>query len=449
VIVAEHPAKCKGTDSDAVQKASCVGVRDSREALALISSAFYGHPSRHLSLVGITGTNGKTTTAFITRAIIEAAGARAGLIGTICYMTGSRRDNALNTTPESLDLQRYLSEMVENSLSYGVVEVSSHALALSRVSGCSFHTAAFTSFSQDHLDFHHTMDGYFDTKRKLFDGLDAAGTAVLNWDDERIRTLASDLQCRVVTVGTEPGAMIRAGNIAWGGTGQDQDGRASGISFDVTTPDSTFRVASRMMGLFNVTNLLVSIGIARSLGISDDAIQRGVRGALPVEGRFEPVDEGQNFLCIIDYAHTDDALRKLVQEARRITPGRIITVFGCGGDRDRTKRPLMGRAASELSDMVIVTSDNPRSEDPSGIISDILRGIQGVQPRVVPDREEAIADALRMAREGDTVLIAGKGHENYQEIMGVRHHFSDRETATGELMRMLHPLDDQEGGGAC
>ena len=410
-------------------KVAFIEVPDSREALALISSAYYGHPSHHLSLVGITGTNGKTTTGFITKSILDTGGAKSGLLGTICYMLGEKVEAARNTTPESLDLQRYLNEMIENKMKYAVLEVSSHALALKRVAGCSFKTAAFTNFSQDHLDFHGSMDEYFAAKRGIFSYLDAGGSAVLNYDDPMIRPLAAELPCSVITFGIEEGAMIRAENIV-DRTLRSRDGRhnvPSGLSFDVQIPGSGFKVTSKFIGRFNVYNILASIGIAYSLGMSEDVIRRGVMDANPVSGRFENIDEGQNFLCIVDYAHTEDALKKLIEETRHLTEARIITVFGCGGDRDRSKRPLMGAAAAELSDIAVLTSDNPRTEAPGKIIEEIVKGIRTDNYTVYPDREVAIAAAVSMAKEGDTVLVAGKGHEDYQEIGGVRHCFSDKE----------------------
>lgn len=421
-------------NSDAKQSAaqgrvSCVEVPDSRKALALISAAFYGHPSKHLSLTGITGTNGKTTTSFITKSIIDAAGHNAGLLGTICYMRGSRTDPAVNTTPESLDLQRYLREMIDNNMDHAVLEVSSHALALKRVEGSSFQVAAFTNFSQDHLDFHGSMEEYFTEKRRIFTYLDEGGTAVLNHDDPMIRPLEHELDCKVVTYGIGPGAMIRAENIA-GRTDRSRDRRhqvPAGLAFDVVTPKSRFRVESRFIGRFNVYNILASAAAAYSLEIGDQFIQKGIADAVPVSGRFENIDVGQDFLCIVDYAHTEDALRKLIEEARHLTPGRVITVFGCGGDRDKTKRPLMGAAASELSDLVVLTSDNPRRENPEAIIEEIICGIKKDNYTVYPEREDAIREAVAMAREGDTVLLAGKGHEEYQEINGVRQHSSDKE----------------------
>ncbi len=421
----------------ALQKnAAFIEVPDSREALAFISAAFYGSPSRSLSLIGITGTNGKTTTSFITKNIIDAGGRNAGLMGTICYITGDKRRSASHTTPESLDLQRCLSEMVYNKMHYAVLEVSSHALSLKRIEGCSFKAAAFTNFTQDHLDFHGTMDEYFKAKCQIFNYLAPDGTAVLNLDDPKIRPLARTLSCKVLTCGLEEDAMIRAENI------RSQNKRPGtnipgGMSFDVQTPVSRFTVNSRLIGRFNVYNILMSIGIAHSLGISDEVIQRGLADTKPVEGRFENIDAGQQFLCIVDYAHTDDALKKLIQEARPLTTGKVITVFGCGGNRDRTKRPLMGAVAAELSDFVIVTSDNPRNEDPMEIIRDILKGISKSNFMVQPDRAEAIKEAVAIAGEDDTVLVAGKGHEDYQEIKGERHHFSDKDVLREEIKKLL------------
>lgn len=432
-VVAEHAVELKRARQLAGQdETTFIQVPDSREALALISASFYSHPSRSLALTGITGTNGKTTTSFITKSIIEAAGKTSGLLGTICYMTGDGITNAFNTTPESMDLQRYLSEMVNNQMEYAVIEVSSHALALKRVAGCSFRTAAFTNFTQDHLDFHGTMDEYFKAKSRLFNYLDKDGSAVLNTDDLMIRPMAKTLNCNVITCGIEQGAMIRAENIRETGTriqGSVGRGTRFGMSFDVRTPEGGFKIESSLIGRFNVYNILMSIGIAYSLGFKEDVIRDGIKHARPVDGRFENIDEGQDFLCIVDYAHTEDALRKCIEEARVITEKRVITVFGCGGDRDRTKRSVMGSVATELSDLVVITSDNPRSEGPSEIIKDILKGVKKNNYTVQPVRNEAIREAISMAREGDTVLIAGKGHENYQEVNGVRHHFSDKEIA--------------------
>ncbi len=425
-----------------LNRISFVEVPDSRKALPLIASAFYGHPSKSLSLVGITGTNGKTTTSFITKSIIEAGGSKAGLIGTISCMTGERTEVSVNTTPESLDLQRYLKEMVTNKMEYAVLEVSSHALSLDRVRGCSYKAAAFTNFTQDHLDFHNTMDEYFSAKTRIFDSLAEDGKAVLNMDDPMISQLAGEMKNDVVTFGINNDAMIQADNIEETGAKSMDGGHMvpSGLSFDVSTPEGGFRIDSKLIGRFNVYNILASIGIAYALGIDEDTIKKGVMAAEPVAGRFENLDEGQDFLCIVDFAHTEDALRKLIEEARLMTKGRVITVVGCGGDRDRSKRPLMGLAASELSDLVFITSDNPRTEDPMEIIEDMVKGIKKDNYIIRADRETAIKEAVLIAEEGDTVIAAGKGHENYQDIKGEKHNFSDKEI-------LIKAIRDRLAGG--
>jgi UDP-N-acetylmuramoyl-L-alanyl-D-glutamate--2,6-diaminopimelate ligase len=415
-----------------------IAADDTRVFLALISSVFHGKPSEKLRLIGITGTNGKTTTAHITRDILRASGKNTGMLGTIKYELGERRLDALRTTPESLDIQRYLKEMVDHEIEYSVLEVSSHALTLERVRGCKLEVALFTNFSRDHLDFHATMDEYFRAKSRIFTYLGDGGTAVLNIDDPAVRSLTGELSCNVITCGLEESAMFRAVNISGRASG-------SGLSFQVRTPEGCFDVESELAGTFNVYNLLMAVAAVHALGISVESIQKGVRALQPVSGRFETVDEGQDFLTILDYAHTEDSLEKVILEARRITDGKVITVFGCGGDRDRGKRPLMGSIASELSDFVIVTSDNPRSEEPSKIIRDILRGIKKENCLTQPDRAKAIRDAVDMAGRGDTVIIAGKGHEDYQEIEGVRVRFSDREVLIRELRRRLETGNKQGG----
>jgi len=416
IVIEEDPVKY----TERFHDISIVGVPDTRLALARMACAFYRHPCDRLNMIGITGTNGKTTTTFLTRAILRAGGLNTGLIGTISYILGERTLDASNTTPESLDLQRYLSEMYDSGMTHVVMEVSSHALTLKRIEGCRFRIAGFTNFSQDHLDFHRTMDEYFEAKCRIFSYLDSDGVAVMNVDDERIRDLSRRLDCEVITCGLTKDAMIRAHDI-------DLSTRDYGLEFSVRTPSAHFRVRSRLIGRFNIYNILISIGIAHALGLDEESIVRGIEETGPVDGRFEVINEGQDFLCIVDYAHTPDALKVLLDSVREITQGRIITVFGCGGDRDRTKRPLMGRVASERSDMVVLTSDNPRSEDPLQIIRDIEKGIEGNNYIIRVDREEAIREAVRMAKRGDSVVVAGKGHERYQEIKGRRYGFSDRD----------------------
>ncbi len=417
VVVSETPYE---EDDTTIVEVDC-----SREALAILSSNFYGAPCRSLSLIGITGTNGKTTTSYITKSILSAWGKKVGLLGTIQYIIGDRVTRAVHTTPESLDLQRYLSEMLKEEVEYAVLEVSSHALSLKRVEGCSFKVAVFTNFSQDHLDFHGTMDNYFAAKTKLFDYLEKDGYAVLNWDDTMVRSLAQKIDCNVITCGLEKGAMLRA----------THPKIADFLSFKIQTPKGELFVSSPLVGRNNVYNILMSIGVAYAIGVSEEAIIKGIKEVKYIEGRFERIDMGQRFLCIVDYAHTEDALKRLIEEARLITKGKIITVFGCGGDRDRSKRPRMGRVATELSDFVVITSDNPRSEEPMEIIIEIIKGIRKDNYMVLPDRAEAIRHAVSMAEEGDTVLVAGKGHEDYQDIKGVRYPFSDREVLKEEIKK--------------
>lgn len=400
-----------------------IEVCDSRKALSFLSAVFYEEPSKELSLVGITGTNGKTTTSYIIRSILKAWGKKVGLLGTINYVIDKKVLKASNTTPESLDLQGYLREMVDAGVEYALLEVSSHALSLRRVENCTFKVAVFTNFSQDHLDFHGTMEEYFRAKTGLFGYLGKDDFAVLNRDDPMVRSLAEDLDCNLITCGLQEGTTLRAGNIS----GMHNAGVRGRLTFDIHTPGGTLAMDSGLIGRNNVYNILMSVGVAYALGVSTDAIVKGVSEARPVEGRFEKIDEGQEFLSIIDYAHTEDALQNLIKDARLITKGDIITVFGCGGDRDRTKRPEMGSVATELSDFVIITTDNPRTERPEDIIRGIVEGTRKNNFSVQPDRARAITEAVSMAKRGDTVLIAGKGHEDYQEIDGIRHPFSDKE----------------------
>jgi len=435
-VVAEQRAPAAGSPQ--------VLVRDSRRALAILADAFYGHPSQRLSLVGVTGTNGKTTTTYLVKSIIEASGATAGLIGTIDYRVGDRVYPAPNTTPESLDLQRLLAEMVGLGASACVMEVSSHALELGRTAGCAFVVAAFTNLTQDHLDFHETMDAYFRAKLRLFTGLSAKGSAVVNLDDPRAPEIAKATAAKVITTGMSSSADVHpAGAIEHG---------IRGLGFTATSPAGPVRIDSPLVGRHNIYNILTAIGIASSLGMSSETISRGIGNMKAVPGRMEKVDEGQPFGVVVDYAHTEDALVRLLEAVREIAAKRVITVFGCGGDRDRTKRPKMGAAAIKGSDVTIVTSDNPRTEDPSAIISEVEQGMaeavkmpqsngaaacaSGRKPYyVIPDRHEAIARAIRMAEPGDVVVLAGKGHEDYQIIGSAKLHFDDREVAREEIRR--------------
>jgi UDP-N-acetylmuramoyl-L-alanyl-D-glutamate--2,6-diaminopimelate ligase len=420
-------------------------VDDSCRALALLANTFFNHPSRRLLLTGITGTNGKTTTTYLVKSILEAAGHTTGLIGTIDYRVGDKVYPAPNTTPESLELQRLLSEMVGRGASNCVMEVSSHALALRRIEGCEFAAAAFTNLTQDHLDFHESMDAYFQAKLRLFTGLSREAWAIINSDDARGVEIVRRTRARVITTGFSELANVRpVGTIRHG---------INGLMFDAASPAGTIPVESSLIGRHNIYNILTAIGIGVALSASAEMIARGIRKMKAVPGRMEKVDEGQPFGVLVDYAHTEDAIVRLLESVREITAKRIITVIGCGGDRDRTKRPAMGAAAIKESDIVIITSDNPRTEDPLSIIREIEKGLaehgvkisspdaaQQIAPGkkpyyIIPGRHEAVAVAVGLARPGDSVVLAGKGHENYQIIGENKMHFDDREVAREEIRK--------------
>jgi len=414
-----------------------IQVPDSRRALALLAVRFFGDPSEKLKVAGITGTKGKTTTSYLVRSIVEAAGLRTGLIGTIDYRIGDKVYPAPNTTPESLELQALLAEMVAQSATHCVMEVSSHALALGRTDGCRFEAAAFTNLQPEHLDFHPSMDDYFEAKLKLFTGLGPDKTAVVNRDDPRCDEILARTNAKVITYGRSGSADVRPGGVIGHGS--------TGIRFRAVTPIGEVGIDSRLVGGHNISNILAAVGMGVALGCPRAAIEEGIRRMTAVPGRMERIDEGQPFGVFVDYAHTDESLAALLRAVGDIGGGRVITVFGCGGDRDRTKRPRMGAAALAGSDAVIVTSDNPRTEDPLAIISDIETGMSagrkvsradelaapgGSTPYlVVPDRAAAIDAAIGLARPGDIVVLAGKGHEDYQIVGAEKHHFDDREEA--------------------
>jgi UDP-N-acetylmuramoyl-L-alanyl-D-glutamate--2,6-diaminopimelate ligase len=411
-------------------------VTDARLALSLLADAFFRHPSGDMRLVGITGTNGKTTTAYLLASIFEAAGIRCGVLGTVVYRTGSGEEDvrpAERTTPEAPDVQAMLREMVDRGCRAAVMEVSSHALALRRVDGTTFAAGVFTNLTRDHLDFHQDMEQYFQAKRRLFEMLPQDAPSVLNLDDPRGPSL--------VGAGGRPltYAIGRPADV----TPRPVSFSLQGLTFDVRTPGGELSITSGLVGQPNVYNILAAVATATALGLSFDAIQRGVRNLAGVPGRFELVsDRRDDLTVVVDYAHTDDALRNLLETARPLTPGRLITVFGCGGDRDRTKRPLMGAVAGRLSDVIVITSDNPRSEDPMRIIEEIQRGItadtrraEGQRLLTIADRRAAIAKAVEIARPGDLVLIAGKGHEKYQVIGDRTLPFDDAAVAREALGR--------------
>jgi UDP-N-acetylmuramoyl-L-alanyl-D-glutamate--2,6-diaminopimelate ligase len=421
-----------------------VHVANSRRVLACIANNFYERPSECVTLTGITGTNGKTTTSYILKSVLEAWGRKVGLIGTIQYMIGDRAYPALHTTPESLEFQGLLREMFLAGCSHVISEVSSHALAQYRVDEAVFRTAVFTNLTRDHLDFHRTMENYFTSKERLFaELLDKEGTAVINGDDLYGKRLASALRTlksgpAIITYGLEAGADLVAEKVITS---------FRGLTFKISFMGKSHGVTSQLAGMPNVYNILSAVAASISLGVPWHAILDGVQKAGNIAGRFEKVYAGQNFLCIVDYAHTEDALERLILTAREIIgqssdrgSGRspkVITVFGCGGDRDRGKRLGMGAIAARLSDFVIITSDNPRTEEPIEIIKDIETGVVGKNYVTEPDRKEAIRKAVGVAEEGDIILIAGKGHEDYQEIKGARQPFSDREVAAEIIKERL------------
>jgi UDP-N-acetylmuramoyl-L-alanyl-D-glutamate--2,6-diaminopimelate ligase len=388
-------------------------VEDARLALALLASAFYRHPSRDMRVVGITGTNGKTTTAYLLASIFEAAGIRCGLLGTVAYRIGDETIEATRTTPEAPDVQRLLREMVDRGCGACAMEVSSHALSLARVDFMTFAAGVFTNLTRDHLDFHADMEAYFQAKRRLFEMLPHDAPSLINVDDPRGAALV-ETAGRPVTYAIGRTADITPGPLSFS---------LEGLTFDVRTPRGTLHVSSSLVGRPNVYNILAAVSAATALGLPFDAIERGVRALDGVPGRFQLVSRAADEVTVVvDYAHTDDALRNLLDTARPLARGRLITVFGCGGDRDRTKRPLMGAVAGRLSDVIVITSDNPRSEDPVRIIEEIRRGITPDTRRAeqrqlaIVDRRTAIAKAVEIARPGDLVLIAGKGHEKTQVI---------------------------------
>ncbi|RKO67459.1 UDP-N-acetylmuramoyl-L-alanyl-D-glutamate--2,6-diaminopimelate ligase [Desulfofundulus salinus] len=410
-----------------------VRVPDTRLALALLAARFYGYPSRRLKLIGVTGTNGKTTTTHLLAAIYRAAGNKVGLIGTIANWIGDRVLPVAHTTPESLDLQKLLAEMVIEGVTVAVMEVSSHALALNRVAGCAFDAGVFTNITQDHLDFHRDMDDYLAAKTLLFRGLGQDGKpalAVINADDPRAGRIVAETRVPVFTYGLTAEAQVRA---------QEVKVTPRGVSFTVTSPWGEIPVSLKLTGYFNVYNALAAMTAAVAGGIPLPLAARALESVEGVPGRFELVDRGQDFTVVVDYAHTPDGLENILTTARAITPGRLITVFGCGGDRDPTKRPIMGEIAARLSDLPVITSDNPRTEDPMRIIAQVEEGVRRVRSnyRVVPDRREAIRFALGIAAPGDTVIIAGKGHENYQIIGTTKYPFDDRIEAIKALDEIL------------
>ncbi|NTU71767.1 MAG: UDP-N-acetylmuramoyl-L-alanyl-D-glutamate--2,6-diaminopimelate ligase [Coriobacteriia bacterium] len=399
-------------------------VVDSREALARIAARFEGDPSASMAVIGITGTNGKTTTTYLVDAIMREAGHTTGVIGTVETRIGDRTLDASHTTPESRDLQHLLAEMRDEGVSAVAMEVSSHAIDLHRIDAVRFAVAAFTNLTQDHLDYHQTIEAYASVKRRLFTDFEVC-TAVINIDDEYCRGLAAQLP-EAVTVGRDSAALVRA---------EDERLFAGGAAFELVTPHGRAHIELPLAGAYNVSNALVAAACALSAGVDFQTVVRGLEAAPQVPGRLERVDCGQPFSVVVDYAHTPDSLEKALAAVRQVTEGKVIAVFGCGGDRDPAKRPLMGAAVARGADTAVVTSDNPRSEDPVGIILQVEDGMRGGEFDYVVevDRRKAIRRALALAGPGDAVLIAGKGHEDYQIFADRTIHFDDREVAREEL----------------
>lgn len=407
-------------------------VSDTRKALSTLSHYFYGEPSSKVTVTGITGTNGKTTTSYLIKSIIESAGVQAGLIGTILYQINLRLIPSIETTPESVELHAFLAEMEAFDVKYAVMEVSSHALAQHRTRDVNFRTAVFTNLSHEHLDYHHTVSAYRDTKARLFEGLSQKSFAILNADDPNSKYFASRTQAQIIWYGMKNKAEVTAEVIFR---------TINNTEFRLRCPKGDVIISSQLIGNHNVYNALAAAANTLALGFDLETIKKGIEAASSVRGRLETVECGQKFQVFIDFAHTPEALQTVLTALRPLTKGRVILVFGCGGNRDREKRPKMGRIAEAYSDLFWITSDNPRSEDPVSIINEIETGItsapsaKAIDYRIQPDRRLAIEEALSEAKKNDTVLIAGKGHERCQIFNGTAIPFDDRDIVKKILLQ--------------
>ncbi len=413
---------------DAVPDMAVIQVADSRKAMPTLASNFYQSPSSQLRLVGVTGTNGKTTTTHLIKAILEEQGCKTGIMGTLYSRIGDYEKVFNNTTPESPDIEEFLEIVRMASGQYAIMEVSSHALDMGRVERLVFHSAVFTNLTQDHLDFHGDMDSYKRSKLRLFEQMDMSpgSFAVINADDAAAADFIKATG-NYITYGINEKAAVQAADIRFS---------LKGSQFTVRYQDEQFPIAMKLIGRFSIYNALASIAFALKEGISQDVIRKALAQVTGVAGRFEQVDCGQDFTVIVDYAHTPDGLENILKTGREILENRLITVFGCGGDRDRTKRPLMGRIAAQYSNFTIVTSDNPRTEEPEAIIDDIIPGLQEVENShyaKIIDRREAIHQAICLAKKGDLIIIAGKGHETYQLVKDQVLDFDDRLVASEYL----------------
>lgn len=412
-----------------------ITVKDTRAAMMVVVPSFFDYPANKMRMIGVTGTNGKTTTTHMIRHILKNQGHKVGVIGTVHIMIGDTSYPIHNTTPDVVDLQHILHQMVEEGVTYCVMEVSSHALALGRVAGVEFDTAVFTNLTQDHLDFHKTFENYLAAKCKLFEQVSSSNQhksnkgAVINIDDAYGERVVQKTKAPTITYSVQGKGTLNASDIQMSTKMSDYTVQYNGESY---------RVSMNTTGLFNVYNTLAAIGACLQEGISMEAIDMALKTFSAVPGRFELIEEGQDFAVVVDYAHTPDGLENILQTAQSIKEKRIIVVFGCGGDRDATKRPIMGRIAAKYGDIIYVTSDNPRTEDPIQIVKDVEAGVKealrdGTSYKVIVDRRDAINHAIGAAKSGDIVIIAGKGHENYQILKDQTIHFDDREEARRAL----------------
>jgi UDP-N-acetylmuramoyl-L-alanyl-D-glutamate--2,6-diaminopimelate ligase len=414
-----------------------VQVPDSRDALGRLAHAMAGNPSRDMLVIGVTGTNGKTTTTYLLESILTAAGMNVGVLGTIEYRFAGQRIEAANTTPSATQLARMFAQMKEAGVNAVAMEVSSHAADQRRISGIDFDGCIFTNITQDHLDYHGTMENYAAAKLRIFTDYLQRGAknkpkppvSIINIDDDRIRQMRDQIPGRVLSIGIDQPADYQARDISF---------TADSTTFGMAMGNSVVELQTHLVGHYNVLNVLGAVAVAHATGISLESIRDGLSAIEVVPGRLETIREGQDFLVLVDYAHTPDALERVLTNARHMTQNRLIVVFGCGGDRDPGKRPLMGKAAGDLADVVVVTSDNPRTEDPIRIIEDVMAGVEesaaaGKAIQVLPDRRAAIAYAIETAASGDVVVIAGKGHEDYQILGTEKIHFDDREQARNFL----------------
>lgn len=420
-----------------IEGATLIKVSDSREALAILATQFYDCPSRYLNLIGVTGTNGKTTTTHLINSIYSVRDNKTGLIGTVGYKVGNKEFEGRITTPESIDLQRMMALMVDEGVKDAVVEVSSHAVKQKRILGCDFNIGVFTNLTQDHLDYHFSMEEYRRAKGRLFSFLglnpkknNIPKAAVINLDDENAEYMMQQSAVQVITYGIESNADIKA---------RDIEIYPEGCKFIVESPWSNFELNLNITGRFSIYNALAAATVALLEGLNPNYIKEGLEKVKKVPGRFEKVDMGQDFLVIVDYAHTPDSLENVLATLKELSRGRIGVVFGCGGDRDEEKRPLMGKVSARYTDKIFITSDNPRSENPEKIIRDIVAGISDNETtyEVEPDRRKAISNALNWANYDDVILIAGKGHETSQVFKDKVIEFDDRKVASDEIKKLL------------